>query len=346
MKKILFTTIAFLFLILVSACGGNFLSFRTYEVSFVTNGGSEIAPISVEIGLPIDFSSHTSTYDGYKLEGWYLDAKFSQLITDEFLVFQNLTVYAKWELDYIALPDILYEVNESILTWDYDANTYNLFIEGELIDELNTNMIDLANYKELINNNTKLLITTINNDDNNTYALLDLVVKYESNSILLYNKFQTSEGFNPVMQEADIDYLVNNWTIRNSNFIRDEGILALKLIYNKENIKDSQAVLLFDNNQLANFYQVTINAKTQSLNKIKVIIETKNTNERYEEIIELSPKYMEYIIEPNNIFQDSEIKISIILLPSSLKTENSGVYIKDLSLLSNSEQYIITENNN
>lgn len=65
----------------------------TYEVTFVTNGGSEIASFR---------AAQLSTYpesvrDGYSLAGWYTDAALTHIVEFPFNLIADITLYAKWQ---------------------------------------------------------------------------------------------------------------------------------------------------------------------------------------------------------------------------------------------------------
>ena len=75
------------------------------EVTFETNGGSEVESVFVEKGGTIEMPA-APTKDGYTFGGWYTD----EALTEEFdftsVINENLTLYAKWEANNEkTLPD-------------------------------------------------------------------------------------------------------------------------------------------------------------------------------------------------------------------------------------------------
>ncbi|PWG66691.1 InlB B-repeat-containing protein [Bifidobacterium callitrichidarum] len=66
-----------------------------FQVSFETNVGNKIDPISVESGktltVPIPERS------GYKFAGWYTDTKLTDVFDSKTPISKNMTLYAKWE---------------------------------------------------------------------------------------------------------------------------------------------------------------------------------------------------------------------------------------------------------
>ena len=69
----------------------------SYKLTFNTNGGSEISPVSKSSGTIIDLSAYVPTRDGYTFEGWCSDSSLSTRVTSVTLT-GNVTVYAKWSL--------------------------------------------------------------------------------------------------------------------------------------------------------------------------------------------------------------------------------------------------------
>ena len=78
---------------------GDLLPVEEYTLTFVTNGGSEIASITRTSGTVIDLSSYSSTRSGYTLVGWYTDEALTNNVTAVTLD-SNKTVYAKWLKNY------------------------------------------------------------------------------------------------------------------------------------------------------------------------------------------------------------------------------------------------------
>ena len=68
----------------------------TYQVSFVTGGGSEISSYRT---TKIE-TAPQSVRDGYSFAGWYTDAEFSQLAGFPYLLTSDMIFYAKWQKIY------------------------------------------------------------------------------------------------------------------------------------------------------------------------------------------------------------------------------------------------------
>lgn len=70
----------------------------TKLVKFDTNGGTEIPLKKIAVGTAIS-EIPTPVKDGYKFAGWYLDKDFTEAVSDDAKVTDNMTLYAKWEED-------------------------------------------------------------------------------------------------------------------------------------------------------------------------------------------------------------------------------------------------------
>lgn len=66
----------------------------TKTLTFVSNGGTDCAAITLPAGSEIDLPSPTK--DGYELEGWYSDASLETPFMFFYMPNSNMTVYAKW----------------------------------------------------------------------------------------------------------------------------------------------------------------------------------------------------------------------------------------------------------
>ena len=69
----------------------------TYTVTFETNGGSAVQPVTVDEGDAVAAAPET-TLDGYEFGGWYFSADLSDdsLVTFPYTPAGNTTLYAKW----------------------------------------------------------------------------------------------------------------------------------------------------------------------------------------------------------------------------------------------------------
>lgn len=75
-----------------------------YTLTFNTNDGSAIAPVTKPENTVIDLADYTPTKKGFKFEGWYAQAELTQKMTQVTLS-KNTTVYAKWVKEESSTPN-------------------------------------------------------------------------------------------------------------------------------------------------------------------------------------------------------------------------------------------------
>lgn len=86
--------------------GGSSSSSSTtkYKLTFETNGGTAVDPVSMKAGSVVDLAGYETTRDGYVFDGWYADSDLTEQVTSVKLN-RNQTVYAKWTED-IRFDDV------------------------------------------------------------------------------------------------------------------------------------------------------------------------------------------------------------------------------------------------
>ena len=92
----------------------------TFTVTFDTQGGSPIDPITIGEGEALALPQ-TPTKEGYIFDGWYLDSDCVEKYGDSYAISKNITLYAKWkERD------------------KHDEKEYqvNFYVDGELYSQL------------------------------------------------------------------------------------------------------------------------------------------------------------------------------------------------------------------
>ena len=70
---------------------------RKYQIKFVTNGGSLIAPMRLKEDALVELPNAINP--GYRFKGWYLDEKLMKEAHFGSMPKENLTLFAKWERD-------------------------------------------------------------------------------------------------------------------------------------------------------------------------------------------------------------------------------------------------------
>jgi uncharacterized repeat protein (TIGR02543 family) len=70
---------------------------NTYTIQFNTFGGTNLSPITASFETPIQSPVEPYRY-GHKFIGWYLEDTFDTMYVFEFMPAENITLYAKWEI--------------------------------------------------------------------------------------------------------------------------------------------------------------------------------------------------------------------------------------------------------
>ncbi|MDX9692323.1 MAG: InlB B-repeat-containing protein, partial [Acholeplasmataceae bacterium] len=78
-------------------------------VSFNTNGGNVIEPISLDLLLSDGVQDPVRA--GYTFMGWYQDEDFNDEITSFDILTKSITLYAKWELNTVTTYTITFQTN-------------------------------------------------------------------------------------------------------------------------------------------------------------------------------------------------------------------------------------------
>ena len=71
---------------------------ESFTITFDTQGGSEVKPITIAEGATITLPSNP-TKDGYIFDGWYLSDEFIEEFNATQTISSDITVYAKWKED-------------------------------------------------------------------------------------------------------------------------------------------------------------------------------------------------------------------------------------------------------
>ncbi|WP_179216023.1 InlB B-repeat-containing protein, partial [Paenibacillus sp. MY03] len=66
-----------------------------YTVSFESNGGSSLQPLSVGHGTAL-VEPEAPIFEGYTFGGWYADSELTEPYLFSAAVKGNVTLYAKW----------------------------------------------------------------------------------------------------------------------------------------------------------------------------------------------------------------------------------------------------------
>ena len=110
MKKTLLILLIIVSFFTLVACKDDEEPVDTFTVSFVTNGGIAVDPITVEDGSSITLPANP-TKDGYTFAGWYLESALTTPFVVSTLIDGNLTLYAKWEA--VVVP-VTYQITFNV----------------------------------------------------------------------------------------------------------------------------------------------------------------------------------------------------------------------------------------
>lgn len=109
------------------------------ELTFVTNGGTELPVYEVETDTFVYSSSVYSNDDfittktGYVFAGWYVDAEFTKPFND--MISESMTVFAKWvKKDYTVTKDNLTKTLADLVTAMSYKNTSGFIAEEDVTD--------------------------------------------------------------------------------------------------------------------------------------------------------------------------------------------------------------------
>jgi len=90
-----------------------------YTLTFVTDGGTAVAPVTAERGTVIDLGKYGTIKIGYTFAGWYMDEELTQPV-DSVTLTRNMTVYAKWIAT--EIPD-MFETDHMAYIVGYEDGT-------------------------------------------------------------------------------------------------------------------------------------------------------------------------------------------------------------------------------
>ncbi|MDR0498918.1 MAG: InlB B-repeat-containing protein [Holophagales bacterium] len=142
---------------------------QTFQVTFVSNGGNEVLPITINSGGTVLTPAVTRNY--YDLEGWYRDSVLADKVTFPLTVTSNMNLYAKWEL-----RDYRFDVS-------FTSQTATINFEG-------------------LHNNSIYLVKTNISDSVVSAANTGIVNGIASMAMETGQVFSPQVGLNPVLDEV------------------------------------------------------------------------------------------------------------------------------------------------
>ncbi|QWB96156.1 InlB B-repeat-containing protein [Mycoplasmatota bacterium] len=133
MKNFLISIVVIFFILFLGSCDLIDITETNayYQISFDTNGGSEIDAVSVETA-DFNIDNYVTTKEGYRFDGWYDSNELSSLF-DESLV-SDVTLYARWMKTYTITFENLdgtllqsYQVDEGTMPVFDETPTYDTY---------------------------------------------------------------------------------------------------------------------------------------------------------------------------------------------------------------------------
>lgn len=92
-----------------------------YTISFDVDGGNQISPITQDYGSVL--TEPTTVKTGYTFDGWYLDAGKTQAFTFDTMPGNNISLYAKWQINKYTISFESNGGNEiELITQDYGTS--------------------------------------------------------------------------------------------------------------------------------------------------------------------------------------------------------------------------------
>ena len=128
-------------------CGvsyGELLPVPTYQITYEINGHGEQPEALTEVtALPSTLPVLTA--DGYKFEGWYLEAEFTTLAIAGSKLSSNITLYAKWT-EVIDLSGVVFADKEFIVDGSIKSLAVENLPEGCTVEYENNNHTNKGTY--------------------------------------------------------------------------------------------------------------------------------------------------------------------------------------------------------
>lgn len=87
--------------------GGGSSAPTEYTLTFETNGGDPLTPISAVRSTKVDLDKYQPTRKGYTFQGWFADKELTQAAGHDLTIQKNTTLYAKWEKEDNSLMSML-----------------------------------------------------------------------------------------------------------------------------------------------------------------------------------------------------------------------------------------------
>lgn len=145
---------------------------ETCMISFNTNGGNDIEPVSVEKGNTIT-GLPTPVKDGFVFDGWFTDDALTNPFDESMVIASDMTLYAKWksEVDDTVkkqLEDLINKAN-GLNKEDYSETSFERFekyieFANVIIEDANSTQEDMKKAYDLLDEAIKALFPVLPNE--------------------------------------------------------------------------------------------------------------------------------------------------------------------------------------
>lgn len=171
-------------------------------IYFELNGGSGIENVNVDKHHVFEYLP-TPTYEGHTFIGWYVDVSLQEVFTEDSIINDQMTLYAKWSLDVLSYTNPIYEggtgADPHIIQYE---DAFYIYVTGGVLLKSN-DMISWENLGTVI--------------DQPTWGTLNAniwapdIVKI-NDKFLLYYSLSTWGDPNPGIGIASADHPEGPWT--------------------------------------------------------------------------------------------------------------------------------------
>lgn len=167
---------------------------QKYTVTFVSNGGSAVSPVTVDYGTVIE-APEKPKYDGFRFTGWCTDTALKNEVDWSAPITANATYYASWNVQ-IPIGDYL----QTLLS-EYFINPYS-YIPESMQPSYSKNLINesdvISDYSSFVNvsditaqgfgEQWNMVIGNIN-QSMTFFKILSVVETLASGSVVAFNNY-------------------------------------------------------------------------------------------------------------------------------------------------------------
>ena len=218
------------------------LELKTFIVTFESNGGTEVSESKVQYGETIG-EPNAPVYADYIFDGWYRDKQCTQKYDFTLPIKSDITVYAKWNVDYTDLYTAI-QYAEGVLL---DAEQLEPYME----ESVNTYRMTLEQAQQMYNEQsatiaeeTKRLIAILNSPEKVFIKKVFEVTFISDDSVLMIEKdIIYGEMVKEPEKPSRDGYLFDGWFTDeqfNNKYIFSSGVKSQLILYAKWSLDYSE----------------------------------------------------------------------------------------------------------